>query len=75
MLRKTGDSHQAGDRQVGGGKLGEDHHDGLRAGHYGMKHYIKMELGTKLRVARPLLVGFLWKNVHSKAYVVTELRS
>jgi hypothetical protein len=27
--------------------------------HYGTKHYIRTELGTELRVARPLLVGFL----------------
>jgi hypothetical protein len=55
-------------------RLGDDSSRWLRwVGHYGTKHYIRTELGTELRVARPLLVGFLWKKVHSKAYVVTEL--
>jgi hypothetical protein len=43
--------------------------------HSGTKHYIKRELGPELSVARSLLVRFLGKKVHSKAYVVTELRS
>jgi hypothetical protein len=32
-------------------------------------------LRTELRIAQPVLVTLLWEEVHTKAFLVTDLRS
>ncbi len=44
-------------------------------GHCGTKHWIRMEVRAWLRISRTMLVRCLWKKIHSKAYVVTDLCS